>query len=545
MKTPTKKVNRTTFNFYSKELFEELENTLGDAFKKLPKRIQTGYANVVSKHHNIIKSNQHSKDPKSFFMGKAEIESCFNDSRDFRAVNDNGYYLAPSKKEKGAFTLSRAPTEDSTYYEPTNWLLSTVMAANGVKGKSGRSNGFKLSDTLQTIADKVLDNEFTELTFINHKQQSLNQLVEENGGSLFATQSNNHSIANINLEVKINPGSLEEHKDQLIEIYREVWKLEEEEDRKKVGEMLRGIERRLIAGRWEEEGASQEFTIGGVKYNSLPLYTKSLINSELTREALQQRFNEIDRLQILAKNKQPPSIPILYTEATTGRYTAKEGRLQSYNKSVRYAALRGCYEYDLEAAHQNILLQIIYPLLDSNLSEEETASLDAIYNYTRYKDDTRLNLLIDIDCGDIGLIKEALQAVTYGAHLIDNPFQAITNIFNNDKDIIDRFNNHLFIQRYKAGFNLAHKVLVGNAKEITNEVGITKPRESKSKNLAHILQGYERLILDVIIEHSNREDIALLLHDCVVFYNKQSKDELSRVVKEETGLELEFSEEEY
>ena len=116
------------------------------------------------------------------------------------------------------------------------------MAANGVKGKSGRSNGFKLSDTLQTIADKVLDNEFTDLTFINHKQQSLNQLVEENGGSLFATQSNNHSIANINLEVKINPGSLEEHKDQLIEIYREVWKLEEEEDRKKVGEMLRGIE---------------------------------------------------------------------------------------------------------------------------------------------------------------------------------------------------------------------------------------------------------------------------------------------------------------
>ena len=545
MKTPSKKVNRTTFNFYSKELFEELENTLGDTFKKLPPRIKTGYANVVSKHYNIIKFNQHSRDPKSFFMKEEEVESYFNDIKDFRAVNDNGYYLAPSKKEKDAFTLKRKTVEGSTHYEPTNWLISTVKAASGVNGKSGWSNGFKLSDTLQLIANKVLNVDSTELTFINHKQQSLNQLVEENGGSLLATQSNNHPVANINLEVKIDLGSLEEHRTQLIEIYREVWKLEEQEDKGKVGEMLRGIERKLISGRWEKEGFPQEFCIGGVKYNSLPLYTQSLINSELTKEALQHRFNEIDRLQILAKNKQSPSIPILYTEATTGRYTAKEGRLQSYNKSVRYAALRGCYEYDLEAAHQNILLQTLYPLMDSSLTEEEAAGLDAIYDYTRYKDDTRLNLLIDIDCGDIGLIKEAIQAVTYGADLVDNPFRAITNIFDNDKDVISRFNNHPFIQRYKAGFDLAHKYLVGDAKEITNEVGITKLRESKSKNLAHILQGYERAAIDAIIKHSNKDDIAILLHDCVVFYNKQSTDNLSEMVKKETGLNLAFSEEQY
>jgi hypothetical protein len=78
-----------------------------------------------------------------------------------------------------------------------------------------------------------------------------------------------------------------------------------------------------------------------------------------------------------------------------------------------------------------------------------------------------------------------------------------------------------------------------------NAVGIKFEKDGEARELAHILQGYERLVLDVIIEHSNREDIALLIHDCVVFYNKQSTTELSRIVKEEIGLELEFSEEEY
>ena len=63
-------------------------------------------------------------------------------------------------------------------------------------------------------------------------------------------------------------------------------------------------------------------------------------------------------------------------------------------------------------------------------------------------------------------------------------------------------------------------------KDIVNAVGIKFERDGEARELAHILQGYERLILDVIIEHSNRKDIALLVHDCVVFYNKQSTEEL-------------------
>lgn len=545
MSKPTKSIGRTTLNFYYKEVFDELEKTLGETFTNLTPRIKSGYANVVTKHSRITKTNQHRKDPESFYMPDSEVESYFNDARDFRCVNDTGYYLLPSKKEKGAYTLQRKEEKNSTYHNPTNWLISTVMAANGVNGKPGWANGFKLSDSLQKVANKVESLKDKELTLINHKQQTITEVVGGNGGALFATESKLNPTNNLNLEVIIDVQTLQEHRNLIMEIGNEVWKSEQEEYKQSKHKLLSNVERRLVAGKWVAEDGAREFTIGGVKYNSLPTYIKSFIDSNISMNSLHNRFNEIDKLLELTKGKQTPSIPIIYTEASTGRYTAKAGMLQSYNKSVRYAALRGCYEYDLEAAHQNILLQLLNTLSNQDLTEDEINGIDAIYDYTKYKNDTRLNLLIDVDCEDISQIKEALQALTYGAHLVNNPFQAITNIFDNDKAVIDRFNNHTFTRRYKEGFNTAHRLLVGNDKEITNEVGITKPRETKSKDLAHILQGYERQVLDAIIKHSNKEDIALLLHDCVVFYKQQDPSYLSDIVKTETGFSLEFSEEIY
>ena len=544
MKNHHNKIGRNTLNFYYKEVFDELEEVLGETFTKLPLRIKTGYANVVTKHSRIIKTNQHIKNPKSFYMLEQEVESYFNDRKTFRAVNDTGYFLAPSKKEKGAFVIKKSGGENTTYYQPTNWIKKTVRAANGVNGRKGWANGYQLSDTLQQVASKVESIEDEELTLINHKQQTINEVVEGNGGSLFATESNKTPTNNLNLEVNINLQTLEQHKELIMEVGGEVWKLGQEEYKNRRVGILAAIKRRLVAGRWVEEDGAGEFTIGGVKYNSLPIYIKSFVDSDLSIDTITQRYSEIDKLQNLAKRNSNNSIPIIYTEASTGRYTAKEGLLQSYHKSVRYAALKDCYEYDLEAAHQNILLQLL-TVSNKDLSQDEINGISAIYDYTRYKDDTRLNLLIDIDCEDISQVKEALQALTYGAHLNDNPFQAITNIFDNNKDIINRFNNHTFIKNYKAGFNLAHTILVGDAKEVTNIVGITKPRKNKSKDLAHILQGYERSVIDAIIKHSNKDEIALLLHDCVVFYNKQSTDKLSEIVQSETGMCLEFSEVKY
>jgi hypothetical protein len=60
--------------------------------------------------------------------------------------------------------------------------------------------------------------------------------------------------------------------------------------------------------------------------------------------------------------------------------------------------------------------------------------------------------------------------------------------------------------------------------------------------MAHILQGYERQVIDAIIKHLDRSNIALLVHDCIVTYDKVDINWLSEIVKRETGLDLEFSE---
>ena len=94
-------------------------------------------------------------------------------------------------------------------------------------------------------------------------------------------------------------------------------------------------------------------------------------------------------------------------------------------------------------------------------------------------------------------------------------------------------------------FDRAHKQLVGKNKKIINAVGIESETKKKVSDMAHILQGYERQILDAIIKHSDRESVALLVHDCVVFYERQSTSNLSEIVKKETGFKLEFSEDKY
>jgi hypothetical protein len=63
--------------------------------------------------------------------------------------------------------------------------------------------------------------------------------------------------------------------------------------------------------------------------------------------------------------------------------------------------------------------------------------------------------------------------------------------------------------------------------------------------LAHILQGCERQAIDVVIKHSDRNNIALLVHDCIVTYDRVDTGWLNEIVKQETGFDLEFSEENY
>ena len=63
--------------------------------------------------------------------------------------------------------------------------------------------------------------------------------------------------------------------------------------------------------------------------------------------------------------------------------------------------------------------------------------------------------------------------------------------------------------------------------------------------MAHLLQGYERLVIDSLIKRSEKGMVALLLHDAIVFYGKVEIKQLEEFVRHDTGFNLRFSEEAY
>ena len=121
----------------------------------------------------------------------------------------------------------------------------------------------------------------------------------------------------------------------------------------------------------------------------------------------------------------------------------------------------------------------------------------------------------------------------------------ISNEYKGTRVNDERRKLSFWLKELASTFKIAHKHLVGDTKVIKNAVGIEREIETKAKAMAHILQGYERLILDVLITNSEPNDVAFLVHDCIVYYTPKSTAELSRIVKENTGFDLEFSEIQY
>ena len=512
-------------DLYPSSLLLETQKVLGEEFSRLPERIQIGYATTFWKHSNIIKHNKHNRKPDSFAMGKKEIVRNFTDPRDFRKVNDNGYSLRPKRTRHGSIEskniLCKERTGGATSYPPTKWLDSTAVAFSGGRKSfiKGSKNGFQLSPKIQQLVDDWFEKPIEEISaskgMVNRYGKSALEIASDYGGAIIRDISRVSKRTNINVIIHININSLIQHKKELA---KSLTKTVEEEA--------------------EEQGNSGE-DLGGVKVKpntSKP--SKTLTIKDFTEESIQQRIFEINRLLATSREQNSPSIPVFYREVRTGRYTAQNAVLQGYHRSVRYAALRGCYEYDLEAAHQNILVQLL------DRKKIDFPELDVVREYVENKQGTREQLATDLNT-PIDTVKEILQALTYGAQLTSNKRQKIYESCEGDLELIDRVINNPLLMKFASTFEIAREHLVGDNKVITNAVGIKREPETKAKAMAHILQGCERLILDALITNSDPNDVALLVHDCIVYYIRKSRTELSRIVKENTGFDLEFSEKQY
>ena len=144
-------------DLFPTSLLNESQLILGEQFNQLPKKIQTGYTLVFWNHSGLIRHNTHNRRTDSFPMDNLEVSRYFTDPRDFRAVNDNGYFLRPKYTRHGAieghYVLSRQAEEGSAEYEPTKWIIKTIMAFEGRSrlGVTGSKNGYILDSNIKSF----------------------------------------------------------------------------------------------------------------------------------------------------------------------------------------------------------------------------------------------------------------------------------------------------------------------------------------------------------------------------------------------------------
>ena len=536
-------MSKRKFNtdFFLVSLVEEAGKVLQEEFIGLPYRYQAGYVSIFWNHSDIIRYNQHFKEPTSFKMCRDEVERYFVDQKKFRAVNDNGYYLGYKSTKHGISNkpmLSLKEGSGFTKHYPTRWVKKTYEAhGNGSGG--GQCAGYNLSSRVTGMmgewmakAEKAQDN---PQGMVNYNGEKIEDVAEQYGGGIVRHLSSTSKGVNVNLLVKIDAKALSHHRSQLelvksrLEVHKVDTLVKDDGHWLEVKSKLESL---------NQEAQSRVGLVGvKVQYvDDKPL--ESLFTKALSSDGINQRITEINRLLIISSQMVGHKVPVVYHEVGTGRYHSNGSILQGYHKSVRYAALKGCYEYDLEAAHQNILVQLL-DRIGASFKE-----LDVVREYISNKAEIRIRLAQELNT-TVAIVKVIIQELTYGAKLYNHSSGAIFKTCDGEYQLIERIIKNPWLIKLAASFSIAHKHLVGDDKQVINAVGIQVESKKKAKDMAHILQGYERQILDSLITHCNTKDIAILLHDCVVFYKEQSPEKLSLIVREETGFNLKFSEEKY
>ena len=540
-------------DLFPSSILYESQQILGERFTKLPHKIQTGYTLVYWNHSGLIRHNTHNRRADSFPMDNVEVSRYFTDPRDFRAVNDNGYFLRPKYTLhgaiKGRYVLSRKAEEESAHYEPTKWIIKTIMAFEGRTklGVTGSKNGFIMDSSIKSFIDTWFAKKGTELSehrgMINSRGDSAKEIASQLGGAINRNLSRVTKRVNISALTKINTESLLVHQEQLNYSQKMLSQMNAEALVKGSHEWEELVNQlAFIEGTGEivEVGEDNFMTLGRVKVkNNLSKSLKSLSVKGFSATSINERLVEINKLLATTREEGSNTIPIFYEEVRTGRYTAKNATLQGYHKSVRYAALKGCYEYDINAAHQNILIQL---LEQRNLDFPE---LKVVRDYVKDKQQIRNDLSAELQT-PIETVKEIINALTYGAILSSNKKYSLYDICEGDKDLIGRVITKPWLIKLTKALEISHNRLIGDDKSIKNAVGIqSELLERRSQVMAHLLQGYERLVLDALIKHSKPTNVALLIHDCIVYYTPKNTSDLSRIVFEETGFNLSFSEELY
>ena len=294
--------------------------------------------------------------------------------------------------------------------------------------------------------------------------------------------------------------------------------------------------------------------IGGENLNK---YTKPFLSKEMNVEKLTEIRNSLTDLRDIADSEALPKGKVyqIYYQGDSGRlYTTGNTSIQQMNNIIRPIVMGGLgyWDYDVENCHFTLMKHIAeyygYKKLDS--IEEYLVNKSVIRK--------RLSLLVG---EEIHIIKQILLSILYGSSRTIRKGNAVTDLVGgkkqtelNDDAFIDKLykdikgltefivditttatNKHPYLQIY--GKKTLYYVNIMNKRlAVIDENG---RKIAGRRILAHILQGLEVKILDVIMGHIGK-DMKVLIHDGFILQRFVEHKELSKIVKDNLGIELKF-----
>lgn len=239
------------------------------------------------------------------------------------------------------------------------------------------------------------------------------------------------------------------------------------------------------------------------------------------------------------------SVPVTYTEVASGRLYADGFTPQGCVRETKKAAFRGCWEYDGENMHW----QLLYKLAKR---AEPSLELPAIEEYLRAKPFIRRRIA-NIAGITEAEAKEVLIALIFGASIkTDDPRDAIPGIVGADK--LDALRGA--VKALCVDMNRARDVVLADYHErsrkqhrssgLVNDAGRTlnttaKTTNRKAKELAHILQGLESEILRACIDYAG-ERVVLLQHDGFTTTEQLDMTELKAAIADHVGMVIDLEE---
>lgn len=282
----------------------------------------------------------------------------------------------------------------------------------------------------------------------------------------------------------------------------------------------------------EVQSMIREEFISSNKTRSL-LTNEQPINARLVKA--KQVLSEVRHILLFANNNVVPGELIqLYVEAKSGRLYGDGVHLQNTSKRVRNAALSGLYDYDIENCHFSLLDQMA-----SNAGYECTS----IKYYLKHKQQVREKIATDVGIS-IDEAKTCLLMMLYGSENLKWIHGAIPKEIGKEK--ASQLDRHSVFNGLKNDVMQARIAITSSARKhrghYINAMGKGIPTTYKqSKVLAHLLQGMESKILNIVGEMYS-DHIVLLQHDGWVTKSPIDRKMTENRIFEETGIKVTLSE---